>query len=273
MKPETTIASRPAAARRAAETSSPPSTSSRALSLLYGSLIYVGFLGVFLYTIGFVAGVIVPKDIDDGTPVPLGEALLVNGGFLALFAVQHAVMARRSFKERWTRIVPRQIERSTFVLATITILSLMYWQWRPMPEVVWSVTGAAAWVLAALAALGWGTVLLSTFLIDHFELFGLRQVVLHALGRPYEPPRFRERSLYRVVRHPLMLGFLLAFWCAPTMTVGHLFFAGLCTGYILVGVRMEERDLVAAHGEAYLDYRRRVPGLLPLPRRTAAQAR
>ena len=245
------------------------SLAGRVAALLYGALAYVFFLGTFLYMIGFVAGALVPKHIDSGAVGPWSEALLVNGGFLALFALQHAIMARPAFKRRWTRIVPKVVERSTFVLVTCTILTAMVVLWRPLPQVVWHVEGASASALWALSAVGWGTVLLSSFLIDHFELFGLRQVVRHFRGLPEEAPRFRERWLYRLVRHPLMLGFLLAFWSTPHMTVGHLFFAVMCTGYILVGTRIEERDLVAAHGESYLDYRRRVPGLLPWPRKSA----
>ena len=249
----------------ALETSGAPRSSltGRAASLLFGSLTYALFLGTFLYVIGFVTGVLVPKDINSGQGAPLGESLLVNGGFLALFAIQHLIMARRAFKARWTKIVPVQVERSIFVLVTCAILIGMMWQWRPLPGVVWHVEGAGAILLWSVAALGWATVLLSTFLIDHFELFGLRQVVLHALGRPYEAPQFRERALYKLVRHPLMLGFLLAFWSTPTMTWGHLFFAGMCTGYILLGLQVEERTLVSLHGDSYRDYKRRVPMLLP----------
>lgn len=245
------------------------SAAGRWFVLVYGTLAYLAFLATFLYAIGFVAGVAVPKGIDDGAPAPLLEALLVNGGFLGLFAIQHAVMARRGFKRRWTRIVPPAIERSTFVLATCAILAPMFWLWRPLPGVVWHVEGPAAAALLALCALGWGTVLLSSFLIDHFHLFGVRQVVEHFRRAAPPSPTFRERSLYKLVRHPLMLGFLLAFWSTPHMTWGHLLFAGLCTGYILVGTRMEERDLIAEHGAAYLDYKRRVPYLIPLPRRAS----
>ncbi|HVS11838.1 MAG TPA: isoprenylcysteine carboxylmethyltransferase family protein [Planctomycetota bacterium] len=246
------------------------SRASRVASLLYGSLAYVLFLGTFLYAIGFVTGLGVPKTVDGGARVPLGEALLVNGGLLALFAVQHTIMARRAFKRRWTRIVPQVIERATFVLVTCAILIATFWQWRHLPGTLWEVQGPLAWFLNGASFLGWGIVLFASFLIDHFELFGLRQVVRHFLGRPAEAPRFRERSLYRMVRHPLMLGFLLAFWATPVMSMGHLFFAAMCTGYILVGIQIEERSLVAEHGESYLDYRRRVPMLLPLPGRRSA---
>ena len=247
----------------------PASFASRALSLAYGSVVYALFLGTFLYIVGFLAGAVVPKHINSGTPGSIVDALLVNGGFLALFAIQHTIMARRAFKERWTKIVPRQVERSTFVLVTCAILISMVALWRPMPEVVWSVEGAGAVVLWSLFAIGFGIVLLSTFLIDHFELFGLRQVVIHAMGRPHEAPKFVERSLYKLVRHPLMLGFLIAFWSTPNMTQGHLFFAVMCTGYIAFGLWIEERSLIAEHGEAYLDYKRRVRGILPLPRKAA----
>ena len=243
------------------------SIASRLGSLAYGATAYLLFLATFLYLVGFVSGVLVPKHVDGGEPAAIGLALAVDGSFLALFALQHTIMARRSFKRAWTRIVPQQVERSTFVLVTCAILIGMVVCWRPMPQVVWHVDGAGAAALWSLAALGWATVLVSTFLIDHFELFGLRQVVLHALGRPHEEPRFRERGLYRVVRHPLMLGFLVAFWSTPRMTVGHLFFAATCTVYILVALRIEEAGLIAAHGERYRDYVRRVPMLLPLPRR------
>ena len=268
-----TVSTAPAAAGPARSTDPTAgvasSTASRVLSLLYGATVYVAFLATFTYLIGFVAGAVVPKHIDSGAVVPLSEALLVNGAFLALFAVQHAIMARPAFKRRWTRIVPRHLERSTFVLVTITILGAMAWQWRPMPAVVWHLEGAAAVVLWSLCAVGWLTVLAATFLIDHFELFGLRQVVSHFLGRRHQEPRFVERALYKVVRHPLMTGFLIAFWCTPHMTVGHLFFAVMCTAYIFVGVKIEERTLVFLHGDAYRDYRRRVPGILPLPRKSA----
>ncbi len=241
----------------------------RLATLAYGVGVYAFFLFTFLYMIGFLARAVVPKHIDSGVPGALWPSLLVNGAFLAAFAVQHMIMARPGFKARWTRIVPAAAERSTFVLATCLILCAMVWQWRPLPTELWHVDGVAAWLLWGLSGLGWCTVLIGTFLIDHFELFGLRQTVSHALGRPLKKRAFVERSMYRIVRHPLMVGFLIAFWATPVMTVGHLFFAAMCTAYIVVGVRLEERDLIAAHGEAYLDYRRRVRGLIPLPKRVA----
>lgn len=242
------------------------SLASRVATLAYGTVAYLLFFGTFLYAIGFVTGVGVPKTVSDGARVPLLEALLVNGAFLGAFAVQHTIMARRAFKDWWTRFVPAQIERSTFVLATCAILVPMYFQWRHLPGSLWELHGPAAWFLQGVAFLGFGIVLFASFLIDHFELFGLRQVVRYFRGLPAEPPLFRERSLYRRVRHPLMLGFLLAFWSTPTMSMGHLFFAAMCTGYILVGIQIEERSLIAEHGDAYRDYRRRVPMLLPLRR-------
>lgn len=239
----------------------------RLASLLYGVVAYVAFLAAFLYMVGFVSGFGVPVTVDGGRPASQTEALLVNGGLLALFAIQHTIMARKAFKQRWTKVVPQQIERSTFVLAASAILGAIFWQWRHMPGFVWHVDGPAAYALHAVGFLGWGVVLVSSFVIDHFDLFGLRQVVRHFRALPADPPHFRERSLYRFVRHPLMLGFILAMWSTPAMTMGHLFLAAMSTGYILLGIQIEERSLVAEHGPRYLDYRRRVPMLLPLPRR------
>lgn len=242
------------------------SAAGRLASLLFGGLVYLFFLGTFLYAMGFVNGLVVPKTVDDGARVPLLEALLVNGGFLALFGLQHTIMARISFKRVWTRIVPAHLERSIFVLVTCLILSSMFWQWRHLPGMAWELHGPVAWLLRGISFAGWGIVLLATFLIDHFELFGLRQVVRHFLRRAPGGPPFVERSLYRYVRHPLMTGFLIAFWATPVMSMGHLFFAAMCTAYVLVGLQIEERTLIALHGESYRDYRRRVPMLLPLRR-------
>lgn len=260
-------ARRNAAGRDRQPTPANASTLNRVASLLYGTFAYLAFLVTFLYAIGFVTGILAPTTVGGGRPAPIVEALLVNGGFLALFAVQHTIMARRRFKAWWTRVVPPQIERSTFVLATCAILLPMFWQWRHIPGELWSVGGATATFLQGASFVGFGIVLVASFLIDHFELFGLRQVVRHFLRRRPEGAVFRERSLYRVVRHPLMLGFLLAFWATPTMTMGHLFFAVMCTGYILVGIQIEERSLLAEHGDTYRDYRRRIPMLLPTGRR------
>lgn len=236
----------------------------RALVIVYGVVAYVAFLGVFVYTIGFVANVGVPKGIDDGASGRAAVAVLVNAGLLTLFAVQHSVMARPWFKRRWTRFVPASIERSTFVLAASLVLALLLWQWRPLPASVWSVEGTwARGPLWGLYGLGWLIVVGSTFLIDHFDLFGLRQVVARARERPLQPLRFRQPLLYGLVRHPIMVGFLIAFWAAPDMSAGRMLFALLGTGYILVAVRFEERDLVEHHGEAYERYSARVPRFVP----------
>lgn len=240
---------------------------SRVIALLYSAACYALFLAVFLYAIGFVAGVAVPKDIDDGVAGPLLPAVLVNTVLLLVFAFQHSVMARPGFKRVWTRIVPPVAERSTFVLATCIALVLLFWQWRPLPALVWHVDEPAVRVaLYAFAAIGWLLVLTSTFLINHFDLFGLRQAWRH--GKPALDEPFVTRAFYRIVRHPIMLGFLIAFWSAPDMSVGRLLFALATTGYILVAVKyLEERDLVRAFGDRYRDYQRSVPMLLPWPKR------
>lgn len=232
--------------------------------LLYGALVYALFLCTFLYAIGFVNRFAVPRHIDSGAPAPLGEALWVNLTLLGLFATQHMVMARQWFKRRVTRVIPPAAERSTFVLATCVLLGAMYGLWRPLPEVIWSVpAGAPAVLLEALSWAGWGLVLVATFLIDHFDLFGLKQVLRHFRGRPHAEPAFRVHSIYRHTRHPLYVGFLLAFWSTAEMTGGRLLFALATTGFILIAVRLEERDLVRAHGRRYEEYRRAVPMLLP----------
>jgi len=248
----------------ATELSSATSAATRGAMLIYGIATYIFFLAVFTYTIGFVGGFIVPKHIENGVPTGTASAIAIDVVLLALFAIQHSVMARPAFKRWWTRIVPPVVERSTFVLFATALLALIVWQWRPLPGVVWQVTnpiGVAA--LHGLCFLGWGIVLYATFLIDHFELFGVRQAVSHAFGWTATPAQFTERSLYRHVRHPLMLGFLVAFWAAPVMSPGRLLFAGVITAWVLVAIRIEESTLVAIHGEQYEGYRRRVPALLP----------
>ncbi|HEY6828122.1 MAG TPA: isoprenylcysteine carboxylmethyltransferase family protein [Gemmatimonadaceae bacterium] len=237
------------------------------LAFLYGVVVYAFFLATFLYAIGFTGNFAVPKSIDSGVPGPVAEALVVDLLLLALFAVQHSVMARRSFKRWWTRLVPPAIERSTFVLAATSTLALLLWQWRPIPEpVIWAVHDSAATVLWAIFWLGWAILLTATFLINHFELFGLRQVFARLAGRELPAPQFRTPYLYRYVRHPIYLGFVLGFWSAPVMTAGHLLFTIATTGYILVGIWFEERDLVAQFGEQYRRYRRQVGMLVPMRR-------
>jgi len=243
-------------------------------SLLYGILVYLFFAGTFVYAIGFVGDIGVPKTIDGGATAPLAETLAVDLALLGLFAVQHSVMARRSFKRWWTRIVPEHLERSTFCLAATAALALLLWQWRPIPEpVVWNVTNpAAALFLRHVFFLGWVVLFTATFLINHFELFGLRQVWAHARGADIPPAQFRTPFLYRYVRHPIYVGFLLSFWAAPVMTAGHLLFSAACTGYILIGIWFEERDLIAQFGERYRRYRREVGMLVPMPGAAAPSA-
>jgi protein-S-isoprenylcysteine O-methyltransferase Ste14 len=246
----------------------------RYLTIGYGAASYVVFVMAFLYAIGFVGDFVVPRTVDHGITAPTGQAVAVNLVLLGVFAIQHSVMARPGFKRWWTRFVPQSIERSTYVWLSSAALLLLYWQWRTMPAVVWDVRQPVARLtLWALFWLGWAIVFASTFMINHFDLFGLRQVYLAWRGKPYADLDFQTHLFYRLVRHPLMLGFIVAFWAAPTMTAGHLLFSIATTAYILIALQMEERDLVAALGDQYRDYRRRVPMLLPLKRRPAETIR
>jgi protein-S-isoprenylcysteine O-methyltransferase Ste14 len=240
---------------------------SRLLALVYGLVSYLVFLASFLYAIGFVGNLVAPKSIDSGQAGSLPAALVIDTALLLLFAVPHSVMARPAFKQWWTQFVPPPIERSTYVLVSSLTLGFLFWQWRPIPAVVWHVDNPVARsVVLAVFWAGWAIALLSTFQIDHFDLFGLRQVYLNASGREYTPIPFKTPGLYRYVRHPLMLGFLLAFWATPVMTLGHLLFAAATTAYILTALQFEQRDLVSVHGERYRAYQQQVRMLLPFPK-------
>jgi protein-S-isoprenylcysteine O-methyltransferase Ste14 len=234
------------------------------IAVAYGVISYTIFFVTFLYLIGFLGNFLVPKSIDTGVASPTGLALLINLGLIALFGLQHSAMARPGFKAWWTRSVPASVERSTYVLLSSLVLVLLYWQWRPMTQIVWQAdTAWAETVLWAVFWAGFGLVLLSTFIIDHFDLFGLRQVTLRLLNKGYTEPPFKVTFFYKFVRHPLYVGWFLAFWGTPQMTVGHLLFAIGMSGYILIAVRYEERDLSKFLGENYTQYQRRVPMFIP----------
>lgn len=236
----------------------------RILFFAYGIFSYLIFLGTFLYAVGFIGNFGVPTTLDGEASGSFVLNIAIDAGLLTLFAAQHSIMARRWFKEWWTQIVPKPVERSTYVLFSSLALILLFWQWRPLGGVVWSVENpVGVVVLRSLFAFGWGLVLVSTFLINHFDLFGLRQVWFYLLGKPYQPLKFGTPVLYRIVRHPLYVGWFFAFWMTPQMTFAHLLFAVATTAYILLAIRFEERDLVREHGEVYESYRLTVPMLVP----------
>ena len=230
----------------------------------YGAVVYVFFLATFIYAIGFVGNIGVPRGLDSPATAPAMESLLLDLAWLALFAVQHSVMARKGFKAWWTKIVSPAVERSTYVLAASLVLGGLCWHWKPIEGTVWSVQDPRAVIAIQIVFwFGWGLLLLATFLINHFELFGLRQVFAQMMGRKIPEQGFRTPFLYKHVRHPIYLGFVLSFWATPEMTLGHLLFAAGATGYILVGIWFEERDLIAHFGDRYRAYRKQVPMLFP----------
>lgn len=261
---ESQVASSPVAADSSTSVTPTAGQTVRLLAFGYGLIAYTLFLGTYLYAIGFIGDFAVPTRLDSSTRGPIGWALLINLLLLGLFAVQHSVMARPGFKAVWTRIVPKPVERSTYVLFSSLALILLFALWQPMGVVIWNVESPSLRVLLyGLLAAGFIIVLVATFLINHFDLFGMRQVWLYLRGREYTPLRFKTPLFYKYVRHPLYVGWLLAFWAAPTMTVAHLVFAVMTTAYILVAIQFEERDLVAIHGEHYVRYRQEVPMLIP----------
>lgn len=246
----------------------------RFLTLCYGAVSYVLFLAVFVYAILWVGDLGVPRSVDHAVQAPWGQAVAIDVVLLTLFAVQHSVMARPAFKRWWTRFVPQSIERSTYVLAASAVLALVLWQWRELPTVVWEVSSPPArWAIYIVFWLGWAVVLASTFMINHFELFGLKQVFAAWRGHGQAETGFRTTLFYRVVRHPLNLGFIVAFWAAPTMTVGHLLFASVTTAWIFLAMHLEERDLMAKLGPRYAAYRETVPMIVPRPGKAVSHPR
>lgn len=244
----------------------------KVLIFLYGIICYVMFLGTFLYAVFFIADLIVPKTIDSGTAGAFGQSLLIDAILLSIFAIQHTGMARPAFKKWWTRVIPKHMERSTYVLLANLSLILLFWKWRPMPDVIWSV--GSQWgqaVIWALFVAGWFILLTGTFMINHFHLFGLKQVYEGLQNKQLSSPKFMSPGYYKYIRHPLMLGFIIGFWATPEMTLGHLIFSIAATGYILVALKFEEHDLITYHGDTYIEYKKRVPMLIPFSKSNKAR--